>query len=202
MTDAAAPARYMLYPHVGNAVLPGATFAVRATSPSDVAAVLQAARSAIQRAAPQLAVNNTTTMRAVFDRAMGPTGQVVTLVTLLAAVALVLGAIGVYGVMSHFVSRRLRDYGICITLGLPPAQVLLQVVRRGTLMVIAGGVLGVVAAIVLTRLLASLLYDVTATDPITLLAAVLALVVVGAVAGFVPARRASLTDPAVVLRQQ
>jgi predicted permease len=202
LTDMAAPARYMLYPHVGNGVLPGATFVLRAASPSDVPALLQAARSAIQRGAPQLAVNETTTMQAVFDRAMGPTGQVVTLVTLLATLALVLGAVGVYGAMSHFVSRRTRDYGICISLGLLPAQVLLQVVRRGTMMVLAGGLLGVVAALMLTRLLASLLYDVAATDPLTLTTAVAVLVLIGALAAFIPARRASRTDPAVVLRQQ
>jgi predicted permease len=202
LTDAAAPARYMLYPHVGNGVLPGATFVLRAASPADVAAVLQTARATIQRGAPQLAVNETTTMQAVFDRAVGPTGQVVTLVTILATLALCLGALGVYGVMSHFVSRRLRDYGICITLGLAPSQVLSQVLRRGTTMVLMGGLLGVMAAFMLTRLLASLLYGVTATDPLTLSLALLALVVIGAVAALIPARRASLTDPAVVLRQQ
>jgi ABC-type antimicrobial peptide transport system permease subunit len=175
---------------------------LRAASPADVAAVLQTARATIQRGAPQLAVNETTTMQAVFDRAVGPTGQVVTLVTILATLALCLGALGVYGVMSHFVSRRLRDYGICITLGLAPSQVLSQVLRRGTTMVLMGGLLGVMAAFMLTRLLASLLYGVTATDPLTLSLALLALVVIGAVAALIPARRASLTDPAVVLRQQ
>jgi putative ABC transport system permease protein len=202
LTGGAEPARYMLYPHVGNGVLPAVTYVVRAHSPGDLPALLQAARGTIQRAAPQLAVNNTTTMAAVFDRAVGPTGQVVTLVTLLAGLALLLGAIGVYGVMSHFVSRRLRDYGICITLGLPPARVLVQVVRRGTVMVMAGAVIGVGITVVLTRLLGSLLYDVSATDPIAILAAVITLLIVGALAAFIPARRASLTDPAVVLRQQ
>jgi putative ABC transport system permease protein len=202
LTSAAEPARYMLYPHVGNGVLPAVTYVVRANSPAELPAMLQAARGAIQRAAPQLAVNNTTTMAAEFDRAVGPTGQVVTLVSLLAGLALLLGAVGVYGVMSHFVSRRMRDYSICMMLGLPPARVLAQVVRRGTTMVVAGGVIGAGIAVALTRLLGSLLYNVSATDPIAILAAVVALLVVGALAAFIPARRASLTDPVVVLRQQ
>jgi predicted permease len=202
LTDRPAPARYMLYSHVGSGVLPSATFVLRVRSATDIASVLQAARGAIQQAAPQLAVNNTSSMDAVFDRAVGPTGQVVTLVTLLAALALVLGAIGVYGVMSHFVSRRRRDYGICITLGLPPSRVLVQVVRRGTVMVIAGSAIGIAAAALVTRFLASLLYEVKAYDPLTLTASVLVLLIVGAVAAVIPARRASLTDPAVVLRQQ
>ena len=97
-------------------------------------------------------------MKNIFDRALGPTGRVVTLVSLLAGLALVLGAVGVYGVISHHVIRRSREYGIRIALGQHPLLVIRQVVGRGA-----------------------------------------ALVAIGS--AFVPARRASLTDPAVVLRQ-
>jgi ABC-type antimicrobial peptide transport system permease subunit len=126
---------------------------------------------------------------------------VVTLLTLLAGLALVLGAVGVYGVISHYVSRRARDYGIRIALGQQPGLVVRQVVGRGVALVAVGSALGVAAALLVTRVLTSLLYGVESTDPIALIAAVVLLVCVGAVAAFVPARRASLTDPVVVLRQ-
>jgi ABC-type antimicrobial peptide transport system permease subunit len=138
----------------------------------------------------------------VFDLAMGPVGQVVTLLSLLAALALVLGAVGVYGVISHYVTRRSRDYGIRIALGQQPSRVVRQVVGRGAALVAVGSAIGVVAAFGVTRVLTSMLYGVQATDPLALSAAVIVLLVVGMLAAFVPARRASLTDPAVVLRQQ
>jgi predicted permease len=201
LTDGPAAARYMLYEHVGNGVLPGATLVLRAASADQMAAAIQAARQTISREAPQLAIQRTLTMQSVFDEAVGPTGQVVVLVSLLAGLALVLGAVGVYGVISHFVTRRSRDYGICIALGLAPRQVMVQVVRRGLLLVVIGSMAGIAAAVALTSGLASLLYGVEAADPLVLAGAVITLMVVGAVAALLPARRASLTDPAVVLRQ-
>jgi ABC-type antimicrobial peptide transport system permease subunit len=140
-------------------------------------------------------------MRNIFDLAVGPTGQVVTLLSLLAGLALLLGAIGVYGVISHFVQRRARDYGIRIALGEQPARVVRQVVARGAVLVVIGSAIGIAAAVVVMRLLTSFLYQVTSTDPIAMGAAVGVLLAVGVLAAFVPARRASLTDPAVVLRQ-
>jgi ABC-type antimicrobial peptide transport system permease subunit len=162
--------------------------------------VLDAARSSLTRTG-QLAVQQTTTMRAVFDKAVGPAGRVVTLLAILAGLALVLGAVGIYGVISHYVSRRSRDYGICIAIGMPPARVVSQVVGRGLTLVAIGSALGVAAALGVTRVLSSLLYGVEPTDPLALGGAVVILLAVGALAAFAPARRASLTDPAVVLRQ-
>ena len=139
-------------------------------------------------------------MRHVVALAMGPTGQVVTLLTILAGLALALGAVGVDGVISHYVMRRARDYGICIALGQTPSRIVRQVVGRGAVLVAAGGVIGVGAALFLSRLLSSLLHGVHATDPLAIAAAAAVLLVVGIVAAFVPARRASLMNPAVILR--
>jgi ABC-type antimicrobial peptide transport system permease subunit len=189
----------MLYeqvPIVSNQV----SFVLR-TDGRDPAATLVDARAAIGRESSQLAVQQMTTMRHMFDLALGPTGQVVTLVSLLAALALVLGAIGVYGVISHYVGRRSREYGIRIALGQQPFLVVRQVVGRGVALVALGSVIGLAAAIAASRLLASLLYGVQPTDPLAMAGAVAVLLGVGAIAAFVPARRASLTDPAVVLRQ-
>jgi len=142
-----------------------------------------------------------TTMKNILDLALGPTGRVVTLVSLLAGLALLLGAVGVYGVISHYVVRRSREYGIRIALGQPPILVVWQVVGRGVGLVALGSGIGVATAIGASRLLASLLYGVQPTDPLALGGAVVILLAVGALAAFAPARRASLTDPAVVLRQ-
>jgi putative ABC transport system permease protein len=200
LTDAPVPARYMLYEHIpqsGNTV----TFAVRTDSEERVGALADAVRSTIQRESSQLAIQEMTTMRTVFDMALGAAGQVVTLLTLLAGLALVLGAVGVYGAISHYVTRRARDYGIQIALGQQPGRVISQVVSRGVTLVAIGSAIGIAAALVVTRVLASLLYGVEATDPLALGGAVLLLLAVGALAAFLPARRASLLDPVAVLRQ-
>lgn len=175
------------------------TLVLRTERPADAAAVLEAARQAVQRVAPGVAVQEATTIEQVLARAVGPARQIMTLLTLLTGLALVLGAIGVYGVISHHVSRRKRDYGIRIALGLSPARVVRQVVGRGTALVGLGLLIGTGAAIVLARSLSSLLYGVGAADPMALLAATLALLTVGMLAAFVPAWRASRVDPARVL---
>ena len=176
---------------------------LRTERPADAAAVLEAARRTVQRVAPGVAVQEATTMEQVFAKAVGPARQIMTLLTLLTALALVLGAIGVYGVIAHHVSRRKRDYGIRVALGLAAGA-------RGA----AGGGPRRRARrasaswsasrprLVLARSLASLLYGVSAADPMALMAATLALLAVGVLAAFVPAWRASRVDPAKVLREQ
>jgi putative ABC transport system permease protein len=200
LTDAPVPARYILYdqlPTVWNEV----SFVIRAEAPAQLPAALQAARAALRRDAPQLAIRKVDTMNAVLQTAIGPAGQLATLLTLLAGLALILGAVGVYGVIGHFVSRRTRDYGVYIALGLEPRRIVVQVVKKGLALVAAGAVIGIVSAVLLTGLLSSLLYGVTAADPIALVGAVAALLIVGALAALIPGWRASNTDPAVVLRQ-
>ena len=141
-------------------------------------------------------------MESVFAKAVGPARQVMALLTLLTTLALVLGAVGVYGVITHFVNRRKRDWGIRIALGQAPSHVVGQVVGRGARLVVAGIVVGLVAAVALARLLASLLYGVGTTDAASLAVATAMLLVVGLIAAWVPGYRASRTDPALVLREQ
>ena len=174
---------------------------IRSEAPAQLPAALQAARAALRRDAPQLAIRKVDTMNAVLQTAIGPAGQLATLLTLLAGLALILGAVGVYGVIGHFVARRTRDYGVCIALGLEPRRIVVQVVKKGLALVAAGAVIGIGAAALLSGMLSSLLYGVGAADPLALAGAVAALLVVGALAALVPAWRASSTDPAVVLRE-
>ena len=141
-------------------------------------------------------------MERILAIAVGPARQVLALVSLLTGLALLLGAIGIYGVMSHFVARRKRDWGIRIALGLEPSRVLTGVVGQGTALVSVGIAIGLAAFVVLARFLTALIYGVGRTDPIVLSVAIVGLLSVGIVASLIPALRASGTDPAVVLREQ
>jgi ABC-type antimicrobial peptide transport system permease subunit len=141
-------------------------------------------------------------MENVFTRAIGPALQVMSLLTLLGALAMTLGVIGVYGVVSHFVNRRQREWGIHLALGLSPPAVAGRILARGGAMLGAGIVLGLVAFIALARLLASFLYEISPTDLGAIASATAILIAAGLLATLIPARRASRIDPAVVLREQ
>jgi putative ABC transport system permease protein len=199
LVDGPVPARYVLYPQMPF-VYTQVSLVVRATDRANLAPLVQAARQTIERES-RLAIQQVTTLRNVFDLAVGPVGQVVTLVTILTTLALVLGAVGVYGVISHFVQRRSREYGIRLALGQSPARVVGQVLTRGAALVALGSAIGAAAALAMASVLASMLYGVQTNDPRSMAGAVGVLFIVGMLAAFVPARRASLTDPATVLRQ-
>jgi putative ABC transport system permease protein len=126
----------------------------------------------------------------------------VVLLSVLTALALSLGAVGVYGVMTHFVARRRRDWAIRVAIGLPGARVVLHVLGHAALLVSAGIAFGVFGASTLTRLLSSFLYDVSALDPVAFAIAAAALFGVGIVAAVVPAVRAGRADPLNALREQ
>jgi putative ABC transport system permease protein len=201
LVDEAVPARYMLagqIPYTPDSW----TLVLRTARAEDAVGLLEPARRVVQRIAPGIAVRETTTLEQVLDKAVGPARQIMALLSLLTGLALVLGAIGVYGVISHFVSRRKRDWGIRIALGQTPSRVVTQVVGRGASLVSAGVVLGLAGVVVLSRLLVSLLYGVGTADPLALAAASAALLVVGLTAAYIPAYRASRVDPASVLREQ
>jgi predicted permease len=201
LTDVAVPVRY-----VAAAQMPWLDYAqsvVLDLAPGiDEAPLLEAARRAIVRIAPTVAVQQTTTMSRVLEKAVGPARQVVLLLSLLTALALTLGAVGVYGVVAHFAARRRRDWAIRVALGMPSARVVAHVLRHGVLLVAGGIGVGAVGAVFLARLLSSLLYGVQAIDPIAFAAAGAMLLGVGMVAAFIPAWRAGMTDPAIALREQ
>jgi len=201
LTDEPAPARYYpaaQVPWFVNEV----TFVVRTTRPQDAEGLLDDARRTINRVAPELAVQGTTTMARVFDAAVGPVRQVMSLLALLSALALLLGAVGIYGVISHFAARRKRDWAIRVALGLPGPRVVRHIIGQGAALVAVGIAIGAVGTAVLARLLASFLFGVSAVDPVAFAAASAALLAIGILAAFVPARRAGTVDPALVLREQ
>ena len=201
LTDAAEPVRYVAFaqaPWIDDAQ----SIVLRAAPGVAVTSLLEPSRQAIARVAPAVAVQQTTTMRRVLDTAVGPARQVVVLLSLLTGLALILGAVGVYGVMMHFASRRRRDWAIRVAIGLPGSRVIAHVLGHGALLVSAGIAVGIVGAATLTRLLSSFLFDVSALDPIAFATAGAALFGVGMIAAFVPAWRAGMADPLKALREQ
>jgi putative ABC transport system permease protein len=121
---------------------------------------------------------------------------------LFAALALALAILGVYGVVSYAVARRSREAGIRLAVGAQPTAVVRLLMREGFVLVSVGAVFGLLLGLGASQVLRTLLYGVGAGDPITFVAAPLVLVVVGAVAAFLPARRAGRVDPASVLRAE
>lgn len=200
LTTELPPTRYMFRENIRLTSDPQ-TIIVKMQRPEDAVRVLTPARQMIFKTAPAVAIQEATTMAHVMDRAVGPAREVMKLLALLTGLSLLLGAIGIYGVISQFVSRRKRDWGIRVALGLAPSRVVTLVVRHGAMLVLVGIVVGVVLATVLARMLSSFLYGVTATDPVAMIAAGAILLAVGVIAALIPALRASRTDPAMVLRE-
>ena len=200
LTDAREPVRYMLSD--GPPFLANIQALVFKTSGRAPEAALDEARQLVQRIAPNVAVQRVTTLDRVLDIAIGPARQVMQLLAILTSLALVLGAIGVYGVISHFVNRRSRDWGVRIALGMRPARVVQMIVQRGAVLVALGVTIGIAAFFALARLLGSFLYGVGAGDPVAMVSATVVLLVVGMLAAVIPGIRASRTDPAIVLREQ
>ena len=119
-----------------------------------------------------------------------------------AALALALGVTGIYGVLSYFVAQRTREIGIRVALGAQRSSVFGLVLMEGAKMSGLGIVIGIIAALALTRLMRSLLYGIGTNDPLTFLGVVIVIAVVTLLACYIPARRAMRVDPMVALRYE
>jgi predicted permease len=176
----------------------GATLVVRTTS--DPRPLIGAVREQIRAVDAEQPVYNVSTMGELVAVSLARRRFAVTLLALFAALALVLAFIGLNGVIAYLVTLRTHEIGIRLALGAQRADVLRLILSQGLLMSLAGVAIGLVAALLATRLLASQLFGVHPADSQSLVAVTLLLVAVAMIASYLPARRATRVDPAVALR--
>jgi putative ABC transport system permease protein len=177
----------------GGNPLRGLTLVVRTAG--DPLAVLPAVRTVVQRHDPLLPIDDVRTLDDVADAALAQPRFTAALLTAFAALALLLAAIGLYGVISFIATRRTNEMGIHLALGAHPAGIVRMVLGEGVALTGAGVVLGVVAAALLTRLIETQLFGVTPLDPATFVLVPALLLAIGALAAYLPARRAARVSP-------
>ena len=169
---------------------------------ADSASLSTALRSAVQEIAPSLPPIAIRTMNGLVSDTLQTDRFIEQLSSFFGLLAIVLASVGLYGVMAYTVARRTRDIGIRIALGAAPANVLWQILRESLVLAAIGIVIGVPVALAGTRLVRSLIFGLGLADPIVIVAAAALLAVVAALAGFLPAHRASRVDPMVALRYE
>jgi predicted permease len=151
---------------------------------------------------PTIAVSNIQTLDEVLNADVASRRIGTTLLAAFAAFALVLAVVGIYGVIAYFVAQHVPEMGVRIALGAQPGDILRLIVGKGLKLALAGVLLGGAAAVVVMRLMTSLLYGVAPTDATTLVAGAVVLLTLAAVASYLPARRASGIDPLSALRAE
>jgi predicted permease len=176
---------------------PAITLAIRSANPD---AALGTARAVVQQMEPSMPLVGVFTMANIFDQALWAPRMGALLLAIFGGLALLLASIGVYGVMAYAVSQRTRELGIRLALGATSGEVRGMVFRQGLTLTALGIGLGVVSAMFLANLVSTLLYGVSAMDPVTFATIPLILGGVAALAIYIPARRASRVDPVVALR--
>jgi putative ABC transport system permease protein len=169
---------------------------------SDPTALVSAARREVLAIDPDQPVYNFNTMDQLYADAIAPNRLSLTLFGIFAGVALALAAVGIYGVMAYSVTQRTHEIGIRMALGAQPRSVLGMVVGQGMILAAIGVGIGLAAAALLTQFMASLLFGVSATDPLTFSAIAIILAGVALGACFIPALRATKVDPMIALRYE
>jgi putative ABC transport system permease protein len=175
-------------------------FAVRSTL--DPAQALALVRREVAALDPQQAVSRVASMDELAAAQLARPRFNAVLLNWLAALAMLLAALGIFGVMAYAVAQRTNELGLRIALGAQPGNIMGLVLKQGMKLAALGVLLGLIGAISLTRWLASLLYGVSVTDPLTFVVIVFLPTVVAALACWIPARRATRVDPMVALKYE
>ncbi len=185
-----------------NLDLRSASLTIRMQDGQDPTALIPAARQAVRELSPDVPITATRTMEEIVSEAMEGTAVTMMVLAVATAMALFLGAIGLAGVISYVVGQRTREIGVRVALGARSADVSRMILRQSMAVTAAGTLLGLFGAFALTRLMEAILYEVSATDPLTFVTAPVVLVAVSFVASWLPVRRASRVDPMEALRAE
>ncbi|HEX6736892.1 MAG TPA: ABC transporter permease [Vicinamibacteria bacterium] len=177
-------------------------FTLVVRSPGDPAALTSGVRAAVRAADPELPVYSARTLEALVSDSTAQRRLAVLLISVFAALALVLAAVGIYGVMSYAVTQRTPEIGIRMALGAERDHIVRMVLRSGAAMALSGVGIGLVAALGLARLIATLLFQVGPADPPTFSVVPVLLLGVALLACYLPARRATKVDPIIALRRE
>jgi len=194
------PSRVQLYMPHSQTPVTGMSLAVKTTlQPQALANIIQKEVMAVDAEQPVWAIR---TMDELMATSVMRRQLVMTLLTLFAGIALVLAAVGIYGVISYWVTQRSHEIGIRVAIGAGRLEVMTMVLGQSMSVVLIGLVVGLIGAVALSRVMTTLLFDVSPTDVATFGGYSLALIIVGLLASYLPARRATRIDPVAMLRQQ
>jgi putative ABC transport system permease protein len=197
LDTAVEPVSYWPHPEL---VYPGMTIVLR--TKGDATAVAPSAREVIRGLDPQQPIGEISTMESLLSVSVARSRFSASLLAVFSIVALVMAAVGIYGVMSYSVLQRTHEIGLRMALGAQRVDVLKLVVTKGVVLALVGVAVGLVASFAVTRLLSTLLFEVTTTDALTFVAVSVGLFVVTLLACYVPARRATRVDPLKALRYE
>ncbi|MEW6206899.1 MAG: ABC transporter permease [Acidobacteriota bacterium] len=169
---------------------------------NEAQSLTSAVRDTVRNIDSEQPIYSIATMQELLARSTAARRFNMLLMGIFAALALILAVVGIYGVMSYSVTQRTREIGIRLALGAKASDILKMVIKQGMTVALTGTGVGLVAALALTRLMKSLLFEVSATDALTLVVVAVVLTVVALLACAVPARKAMKTDPMVALRYE
>ena len=200
MDKPAGPELYLQVRQVADFLGGNMNYVVRTST--DSLAIESSIRSVVREMDPSLPVYNLKTMNDVVSKSMVQPRFLALLLATFSGIALFLAAIGIYGVMAYSVAQRTQEIGVRMALGAQPLHVLRLIFGQSLMMLLVGTLIGLAGAFALTRLMSTLLFGVTATDPLTYVSVVGILTFVALLACYIPARRAAKVDPLIALRYE
>jgi len=200
MDKPAGPELYFQLRQTNQFLGPNVSFVVRGAN--DSTPLEGSIRGAVRELDPTLPVYNLWSMNEVVSKSMVQPRFLALLLATFSGIALFLAAIGIYGVMAYSVAQRTQEIGVRMALGARPLHVLRLIFKQSLGMLLIGTVIGLAGAFALTRLMRTLLFEITATDPVTYASVIGILTVVALLACYIPARRAAKVDPLIALRYE
>jgi putative ABC transport system permease protein len=171
-------------------------------TPGDPSGVMKQVEQQVRTLDPGIAIRDLQPLESYIDDARAPMRFNLILIAIFGIVALTLASVGLYSVMAYSVSQRSHELGIRIAVGASPRDILQLVLGQGIRLTLFGAAFGLLASLLVTRALASLLFGVSATDPVTFIAVPIVLALVAMLACYLPARRAMRVDPMIALRYE